>query len=947
VHLCDVQLEEGQEPAPAAADDDNVPLPGFNERSLEDGALLLGMDAEVLRDTLRFKKIKVPGRGSFHKIARTEAQCRQTVHSLVKALYKRLFDRTVKRINDSFQELQAEGGGKQAERDETRAHMGILDIYGFEQLQVNSFEQLCINLANERLQQYFVENVLIAEQTIYTREGLPWTELVLPDSQPVVRAVAIVFQALDDFSSRQAKGFDSDFTSDEKFNTATIDQASKDSEGCKVLKALKIQNKRNSSSQKKPNEGFIIQHYAGEVFYTTKGWLDKNNDRLEPVVEALIAESESTLVQSLAEEDQGGNPFRSISKKYSADLEALLQTLSSAQLHYVRCFKPNELQVPDVFNKSLVLEQIVQCGTIELVKIMHDGYPNRCAFDEIVGRYKALLPDSFQRYGTRTFIEALMLAYEVPRTQWDLGITRLFLKSGQLKMLESMREGGAKPDPDKLKAIVKDIVRKKWSRAHQAISFCLWVPKMVGEIRVRRAAKELAVASVAVGRLALHLEAAKERVRQRRLVCRRKLVGAVRLVAWCAREAREYRARRHARLVTSLYRWAFLRIRVQPWVLAGRRRAGEARELALEEGIIRRAEEAQEAAERLAKEAEAAKLAMLARQRGITPQECQKQLSQEQAAKKDKATRCEEEDRATEAGLSTCAATSVPGTGVSEAEVKEAVRQEMERQLAERESVFQQKQAELLRRVQELQEQNDRLEKQRTEDLVAPRTPQAGREEAPPESFFSLAQGTPPGLQQQLSQRTGVLPPKAPGHREPVPGGVPGLGLGSAASASAACHPLQQAPRLDPLQQAPRLGGGGQSARRYSMMGLHATGAPGSASRAARRRSIAGVEMQAACTSSASKLPGTPGGNAAADGQEDTKELSKQRRWWAEQRGFLMEDLYPRDSGAASPASVSRGSVAGRRASVGGYPGSARGAPGPRGGGGDGGVRPRNLAAEL
>merc|ERR1719163_2053938 len=105
----------------------------------------------------------------------------------------------------------------------------------------------------------------------------------------------------------------------------------------------------------------------------------------------------------------------------------------------------------------MLLDQIVQCGTIELVKIMHDGYPNRCPFAEITERFKALLPENFQRYGDRTFIEALMLAYKVPKEDWALGMSRLFLKAGQLKKLEDMRSEGCKPDPEDLARIVSSI----------------------------------------------------------------------------------------------------------------------------------------------------------------------------------------------------------------------------------------------------------------------------------------------------------------------------------------------------------------------------------------------------------------------------------------------------------------------------------------------------------
>merc|ERR1719210_1101910 len=156
--------------------------------------------------------------------------------------------------------MQVDNGGK-------LRHLGILDIYGFERLQRNSFEQLCINLANERLQQYFVENVLVAEQSIYKREGLPWCSLNLPDSQPVVNCITQVFRTLDEYSQQLAKGFET--SSDEKFCQRTVDDAKKDPQRREVLKQLKMTAGRRGSVGPAMNEGFVVRHYAGNVEYNT------------------------------------------------------------------------------------------------------------------------------------------------------------------------------------------------------------------------------------------------------------------------------------------------------------------------------------------------------------------------------------------------------------------------------------------------------------------------------------------------------------------------------------------------------------------------------------------------------------------------------------------------------------------------------------------------------
>jgi len=560
VHLGDIPKEDGT--SAVEQDEDEMRCVHVNEDSVTSAAELLGMDRDELCGTLKRRKIQIPGRDSFQEVARSPMQFRHALQSLIKALYGRLFEQTVSRVNDSFAELRA-----QKTPGDDWNNIGILDIYGFECLRCNSFEQLCINLANERLQQYFVENVLSAEQLLYKREGLPWTGLELPNSEPVVNCISYVFKTLDDFSSRLAKGFgEAQQVSDDRFCERVLKECVLDPERKDVLKAPKVSAKsaRNSTGPK-ANEAFVITHYAGPVGYNTKGWLDKNNDRLLVECENLILHSDCSAVKALGEEDTK-QTFRSISSKYSKDLEALLQTLSEANLHYIRCFKPNAVQKAGIFSGKLVLDQIVQCGTIELVKIMHDGFPNRCAFEELCNRFKSLLPEKFQRYGQRTFIEALMLAYEVPRGQWALGMSLLFLKAGQLKALEDMRAEGAVPKPEILDRIVKQIIRKRWSRACEAVKLCNYLPKLLQQVYVKRAASTLTATALVTSRLAPRLEAARRRVAERRLVMRRRLGAAFRTV-FCLNVAwRQLREQRCERLFKAFQQYSFIAKRTKPWL---------------------------------------------------------------------------------------------------------------------------------------------------------------------------------------------------------------------------------------------------------------------------------------------------------------------------------------------------------------------------------------------
>jgi len=576
IHLADALVEDdkGEIVMEPPESDDVKPLAKINEDAMQKAAELLGFDSDSLKCALRQIRREIRGEVTFN--SRTGPQFKAALNSFIKALYKRMFDDVVKRINASF-------GGVD---HEDAPHIGILDIYGFEKLQTNSFEQLCINLANERLQQYFVENVLSAEQDMYKREALPWTDLPMPDAGPVVRSIDQIFLTLDDFSGRVSKGMEKDAT-DDKFCAKLTTDAKTDPVRKEILKEPDVGKGRRNSLSTAANKGFTIRHYAGVVEYTTAGWLEKNNDRLLQECENLIGDATNKAVQALADEanQSSKNPvaFKSISKKYQKDLKSLLDTLSTCNLHYIRCFKPNEKKAKHAFNDSMVLDQIIQCGTIELVKIMHDGYPNRCPFEDVAGRFREMLPEKFSRYDKRTFIEALMLSFDVPKRDWALGLSRLFLKAGQLKKLEDMRSEGARPDEEKIARIISGILRKKWVRAIHAVQLSNYVPKVIAQMKVKRAAAALAQHHVLVSKLAPKLAAAKQRLQEKKMRARRRLVGVFRTVLFLTASFKAIKAQRKDRMVNALALATRIMVRSKTWVARGRERAVEAKNVALAE----------------------------------------------------------------------------------------------------------------------------------------------------------------------------------------------------------------------------------------------------------------------------------------------------------------------------------------------------------------------------
>jgi len=405
---------------------------------------------------------------------RTRAQASQTLQNVIKVMYKRLFDKIVERINFS-----SASGARQAGSDGTNS-IGTLDIYGFERLATNSFEQLCINLANERLQQFFVEEVLGAEQETYSEEGLHIGSCELPDSGPVVNSIRGIMSVLDEHSLRAMKNLSVGDEKDVKFCEHVHRDHIANPRSSGPVMALKLKANRSGAGLSL-HDGFQVKHYAGEVAYSTKGWIDKNNDALVPELEALLADGEKDLVRDMADlKDtavQTGEKLHSVGEKYLKNLDHLLKTLGNCSVHYIRCFNPNQNRQPVEFDTKYVLEQVIHCGTVELVRIMHDGYPHRCFLQDLRDRFEQLLPAEFNHYSNRDFVHAIMLAFEIDETQWTLGTKRLFLKAGNLRVLEELRDTGCVASGAIIRKIRLQFARKKLRAALVVIRLMIWWPK--------------------------------------------------------------------------------------------------------------------------------------------------------------------------------------------------------------------------------------------------------------------------------------------------------------------------------------------------------------------------------------------------------------------------------------------------------------------------------------
>ncbi|KAH9729022.1 Myosin-6 [Citrus sinensis] len=380
LHLGNVEFAKGKEV------DSSVPKDEKSQFHLKTVAELLMCDAKALEDSLCKREI-VTRDETITKWLDPEAAA-VSRDALAKIVYSRLFDWLVEKINNSI-----------GQDPNSKSLIGVLDIYGFESFKTNSFEQFCINLTNEKLQQHFNQHVFKMEQEEYSKEAINWSYIEFVDNQDIL-----------DLIEKKPGGI-----------IALLDEA------CKPKLA---------------RSDFTICHYAGDVTYQTELFLDKNKDYVVAEHQALLSASKCSFVSSLfpplAEESSKTSKFSSIGSRFKQQLQQLLETLSSSEPHYIRCVKPNNLLKPAIFENKNVLQQLRCGGVMEAIRISCAGYPTRKPFDEFVDRFGILASKVLD--GSSDEVTACKrLLEKVGLEGYQIGKTKVFLRAGQMADLDARR----------------------------------------------------------------------------------------------------------------------------------------------------------------------------------------------------------------------------------------------------------------------------------------------------------------------------------------------------------------------------------------------------------------------------------------------------------------------------------------------------------------------------
>uniref|UniRef100_A0A672JLA9 Unconventional myosin-Va n=1 Tax=Salarias fasciatus TaxID=181472 RepID=A0A672JLA9_SALFA len=458
LHLGNVEIKE--------RDSDSSIIPP-NNHHLTAFCELVGVTYQDMSQWLCHRKLKTATETYVKTLSRLQAT--NARDALSKHIYAKLFNWIVEHVNKAL-----------ITNVKQHSFIGVLDIYGFETFEINSFEQFCINYANEKLQQQFNMHVFKLEQEEYMREQIPWTLIDFYDNQPCINLIEAKMGILDllDEECKMPKGSD-DSWAQKLYNTH--------------LKTCTLFEKPRMS-----NRAFIIQHFADKVEYQCDGFLEKNKDTVnEEQINVLKASKFDLLVELFRDEEKATSPTgqvqgtggrtrlsvkpdkgrdssskehkKTVGCQFRNSLQMLMETLNATTPHYVRCIKPNDFKQAFSFDPKRAVQQLRACGVLETIRISAAGFPSRWTYQEFFSRYRVLmkqkdvLPD--KKLTCKNVLEKLVQDQD----KYQFGKTKIFFRAGQVAYLEKLRA-------DKLRAacirIQKTIrcwlARKKYLRKRSA-----------------------------------------------------------------------------------------------------------------------------------------------------------------------------------------------------------------------------------------------------------------------------------------------------------------------------------------------------------------------------------------------------------------------------------------------------------------------------------------------
>uniref|UniRef100_A0A3Q1B277 Myosin heavy chain 7 n=1 Tax=Amphiprion ocellaris TaxID=80972 RepID=A0A3Q1B277_AMPOC len=394
-------------------------------------AYLMGLNSADLIKGLCHPRVKVGN--EWVTKGQNVQQVYYAIGALSKAVYEKMFLWMVVRINQSLDTKQPR-----------QYFIGVLDIAGFEIFDFNTFEQLCINFTNEKLQQFFNHHMFVLEQEEYKKEGIEWT--FIDFGMDLQACIDLIEKPMGIMSILEEECMFPK-ASDSTFKAKLYDNH--------LGKSNNFQKPRIVKG--KPEAHFALVHYAGTVDYNINNWLVKNKDPLNETVVGLYQKSTlkilSFLFANYAGAESGGkakggskkkgSSFQTVSALHRENLNKLMTNLRSTHPHFVRCIIPNETKTPGAMENPLVMHQLRCNGVLEGIRICRKGFPNRILYGDFKQRYRILNPAAIpdgQFIDSKKGAEKLLGSLDIDHNQYKFGHTKVFFKAGLLGQLEEMRD---------------------------------------------------------------------------------------------------------------------------------------------------------------------------------------------------------------------------------------------------------------------------------------------------------------------------------------------------------------------------------------------------------------------------------------------------------------------------------------------------------------------------
>ncbi|KAI5790206.1 class V myosin-like protein [Geopyxis carbonaria] len=451
------------------------------EPSLVRAAGLLGVDAEEFAKWTTKKQLVMRNEKTITPLSQKQAMVVRD--SIAKFIYSSLFDWLVEIINDSLATEEV--------RSKVNSFIGVLDIYGFEHFKRNSFEQFCINYANEKLQQEFNQHVFKLEQEEYAREQINWQYIEFSDNRPCIDLIEgkLGILSLLDEESRLPAGSDDSLINKLHQNFGSTKQ-----------KDFPYQKPRFGKSS------FTVCHYAVDVTYDSEGFVEKNRDTVPDEHLELLRASTNPFLKNVLQaaaslrDKETGHPSKTsvpppgrklalqsnrkptLGGIFKSSLIDLMNTIGSTNVHYIRCIKPNEAKEAWKFEGPMVLSQLQACGVLETVKISCAGYPTRWTYEEFASRYYMLIHSNELKSGTIRDVGLKILQQTIPseghpregqkdgKDKYQLGMSKIFFRAGMLAFLENLRTSRLNECAILIqKNLKKKYYRRKYLEARAAI----------------------------------------------------------------------------------------------------------------------------------------------------------------------------------------------------------------------------------------------------------------------------------------------------------------------------------------------------------------------------------------------------------------------------------------------------------------------------------------------